>query len=606
MTGHIAVGMWIGMASLVMAPSEREGSYRSRVKFLLASTPIAGCGYLMGFIQDWSLWFLVPLMALLAFVTNLISALGAFWSVGGMQFLLVSSIALGVPGVNWWEALGWYFCGVAFYLLMLLVEAALNPHGPERNAVSGVLASLIELARVKTEDLNSGDENTLSDKAVAEARIRALSTIEKLREMEEAGQGLALERRWVAFAVFIEKAESICSLIVGCQDRNVLERLTVRLEAMRRLISQHSGKPVENLDYSDKNDLPVIFHKRTVQLMLAMRRMRIGVGSSSDDKDEQEAFNQVSFVNIHRNKWRLVFGRDTLMFALRLSIVFGAAVAARAYFPLTHWYWVPLTVCLVMKPDFGSIFVRAILRVIGTALGVLISTAVIDVARLPVLHEYAPLVIAAAITVLAALMPWFKLRSYALMSMAMTPIVVLLMSAVHTGITYANYSEERLLATMVGSFLVLVLGYAFWPGAWRTDVSGRLEKAIRSLSDYINACIDEDSKERHAKVIRARHFAYQHLADLRLQLQRSLGEAPPACTLAQVWLPAVSSMEQIVDAVGAVAEQRLLSSQPPPLAVAKCDEWLRLLKALQAAGDPVKTRELADELRNDLLAAVSV
>lgn len=52
-------------------------------------------------------------------------------------------------------------------------------------------------------------------------------------------------------------------------------------------------------------------------------------------------------------------------------------MGAKAYFPFSHWFWVPLTVCLVMKPDFGSVFDRAILRVVGTVIGVAIATGVI-------------------------------------------------------------------------------------------------------------------------------------------------------------------------------------------------------------------------------------
>ena len=37
-------------------------------------------------------------------------------------------------------------------------------------------------------------------------------------------------------------------------------------------------------------------------------------------------------------------------------------------------YWVPLTVLVVLRPDFASTFQRAIMRVVGTVIGLLLAT----------------------------------------------------------------------------------------------------------------------------------------------------------------------------------------------------------------------------------------
>ena len=47
----------------------------------------------------------------------------------------------------------------------------------------------------------------------------------------------------------------------------------------------------------------------------------------------------------------------------------GAAGLVSEVLPLQRSYWVPLTVAIVFKPDYGSVFARALQRGIGTVVG---------------------------------------------------------------------------------------------------------------------------------------------------------------------------------------------------------------------------------------------
>lgn len=42
-------------------------------------------------------------------------------------------------------------------------------------------------------------------------------------------------------------------------------------------------------------------------------------------------------------------------------------------------YWVALTITFVMKPDYGSVFSRALLRALGTVAGLVVAAAVLTV-----------------------------------------------------------------------------------------------------------------------------------------------------------------------------------------------------------------------------------
>jgi uncharacterized membrane protein YccC len=56
-------------------------------------------------------------------------------------------------------------------------------------------------------------------------------------------------------------------------------------------------------------------------------------------------------------------------FTLRLMACMGVAGLVSEVLPLQRSYWVPLTVAIVLKPDYGSVFARALQRGIGTVVG---------------------------------------------------------------------------------------------------------------------------------------------------------------------------------------------------------------------------------------------
>lgn len=82
--GHTLTGMWVGLATLLLAAGEREGTYRLNFLIIAVSTPIAAAGYLLGFAQNLPLPALMVLAAVVAFIAGAIAGLGPAFSVGGM------------------------------------------------------------------------------------------------------------------------------------------------------------------------------------------------------------------------------------------------------------------------------------------------------------------------------------------------------------------------------------------------------------------------------------------------------------------------------------------------------------------------------------------
>ena len=151
-------------------------------------------------------------------------------------------------------------------------------------------------------------------------------------------------------------------------------------------------------------------------------------------------------------------GRVNWIFTLRLMTCVGTAGLVRAeVLPLPAVvYWVPLTVAIVFKPDYGSVFARALQRGIGTVVG-----AVAGAALLVLVHGAWLLI---PFAVLAALLPFGRSRNYGLLAAFLTPLVVVLIDLLSPG--GWRLAEDRLIDTLIGCAIVLLIRFAPWPISW--------------------------------------------------------------------------------------------------------------------------------------------
>jgi uncharacterized membrane protein YccC len=212
------------------------------------------------------------------------------------------------------------------------------------------------------------------------------------------------------------------------------------------------------------------------------------------------------------------------------------AEIARQYLPIERPYWVLLTVAIVLKPDFGSVFTRAVQRGAGTLVGVLLGSLL-----LAVLPRSAWVL--AAMAVAAALLPWARGANFGLFSVFQTPVIILLLDIALPG--GPGLVGARLLDTLIGCAIVLVFGYLLWPQTWRAPLDEALRDAAHALDEFVEAAFTGSPAERR----RARRRSYRALTELHTQLQRRLAEPPPVSTRAAAFWPVIVQLERTSDAV---------------------------------------------------------
>jgi uncharacterized membrane protein YccC len=281
----------------------------------------------------------------------------------------------------------------------------------------------------------------------------------------------------------------------------------------------------------------------------------------------------------------------------------GVAAAITQEISLERSYWVVLTVAIVLKPDYGSVFARAVQRAIGTLVGAVLGAAILAVV------PYGPWLLV-PFGVLAALLPYGKSRNFGLAATFLTPLVVLLIDL--QNLTGWRLAVDRLVDTLVACAVVLLIGYAPWPSSWKANLPARFADSLRAMCDYmeeslIPARADQPAGQPagHAgdvtrpAAVRSRLWrrAGRSLSDLRVEFQRSMSEPAPVSRRATAWWPAVVALDQVLDAVtaSAVAISRGAPA-PSPGSVRQLTAILRgIADAMTAGGQPPTAGELPDD-----------
>jgi uncharacterized membrane protein YccC len=234
-----------------------------------------------------------------------------------------------------------------------------------------------------------------------------------------------------------------------------------------------------------------------------------------------------------------------------------------------------------MKPDFGSVFARAIQRGLGTVAGAVLGAVILAVV------PYGALLLI-PVAVLAALLPYGRSRNYGLMSVFLTPLVVLLIDLPDR--TGWRLAEARLVDTLLGCAIVLVIGFAPWPRAWNAHLPGEFADTVSRVAEYLEQALVLRSPDRS----RVRRRAYRALSDLRAEFQRTLSEPPALSRRATTWWPAVVGLEQVMDAATAATVAVDHGAALPPADQVRGLETV--LRSLADGADPATQPPVPDDL----------
>lgn len=545
-------GALVSMGALSGVISDTADAYRMRILNIAVPQLFGAVGVAVGTLVFGHGWLAVGVLTLVALVSGMISSIGTVASVSGLLLLLNAVIGAGLPLPQpWWTAPLLLSAGGLFVLALSLLGWPLRGRLPERTAVAATyraLADSLEAAggpgpvyeerrQQVTQSLNQAYDLVLGRRARVHGRspslVRMLAQLNVVIPLVEAAPAAHLRGRPLPPEIPASVRDLADAVEEGRTGTPVLELPAPHTPAERAVDSalRHAAAIV----YLPEPDLHNVDDRLGRPAALRVRARRAV---------RDTMFSEAS--------WR---------YGLRLALCIGLAQSLVSVIEVERSYWVALTVTFVLKPDFGSVFSRAVLRAVGTAAGLVVAAAVL--AEVPRGWWDVPVMM-----VLAALIPAFSVKGYAFQTAAITPVILLLSDQLnHEGF---DLIRPRLLDSLIGCAIALVAGYVLWPESWHTRIGDRLADTVDDAARYVErafAPVADEAALAAARTARvhARRRIYRDLSGVRSEFQRALTEPPPTGARAAAWWPLVVAVERIVDATTA-ARVRVNHGAEPPVA----------------------------------------
>lgn len=567
-----AYGALVSMGALSGVIGDTADAYRMRVFNIAVPQLFGALGVMLGTLVYGTGWAAVATLTAIGLVSGMMSTIGAVASVCGLLLLVNSVVGAGLPMPDpWWVAPVLLSLGGLFVLALTLLAWPLRGKLPERAAVARTYADVADLLaaagtpayeerrQAVTQSLNTAYDLVLARRARYHGRsdtmVRLLSQLNVVIPLVEAAPAVHVRGRPLPDAIpaaVRELAVDIADSRTGCAEPGLPAADSPATRAVDSAL-RHAATVVHKADPDPYN---------------------------VDDRLGRPAALRI---RVRRAARDVLFSGSSWRYGLRLALCIGLAQSLTSLIAVDRSYWVALTVTFVLKPDFGSVFSRAVLRAVGTAAGLVIAAPVL--AEVPIGWWDVPVML-----VLAALIPAFTAKGYAFQTAAITPVILLLSDLLnHQGLHLVG---PRLLDSLIGCAIVLVAGYLLWPESWHVRIGHRLADAVSDTADYVAYAFGPDDQ---AERVRARRRIYRDLSSVRSEFQRALTEPPPVGTRAAAWWPLVVAVERIVDATTA-ARVRVNHGAPEPPAA----EVTGVQRQLRELAEGIRTSDTLVEVRTDL------
>ncbi|MGC9541998.1 FUSC family protein [Streptomyces sp. UG1] len=574
--GRPSYGALASMGALNGVISDTAAAYRVRIPTIAVPQLFGAVGVTLGVLVHGHGWVAVAAVTGVALVSGMISTIGAVASAAGLVLLLTCVVGAGLPMPGeWWLAPLLMSGGGLLVLVLALLAWPLRSGVPERTAVADTYRTVAGLLtavgggtqayddarHAVTRSLNQSYDTVLAHRATHHGRspelARLVAQLNAITPVVEAAPAAHLTGAPLPPEVPQAVRHLASAVETGYPGPIGLKLPTPTTETARAVdhALRHAAEVVTTPDVDprgidDRLGRPAALNTRAAR---ALRGVTLSAAS-----------------------WR---------YGLRLALCIGLAQTLVSIVPVPRSYWVALTITFVLKPDFGSVFSRALLRALGTVAGLVVAAAVLaEVPRgwwdVPVLLLLAPLV--------PALTP----RGYGYQTAAITPVILLVSDVLNRQGTALLL--PRLVDSLMGCAIALVAGYLLWPESWHTRVGDRLADAVDGTAHYVESAFGPNAVDPPARA-RMRRRLYRDLSAIRTEFQRALTEPPPTGRKAAAWWPLVVAVERIVDATTAARVRVRHGATPPSTA-----EVTQVVRQLRELAEGVRRTETPYPVRTDL------
>lgn len=579
--GQSAGAALVSLGALPAITGDSGGPYRVRAQSIGWTVLGGALGYLLGALLHGYGWWTVGGSMALVLVASLIGTFNNVAAVATLQFAVyvIVGASLSVPMPAWVPS-ALVGAGGIFGLALTLSGWLFNPTAPERATVALLyrrLASLLDTI---------GTSRTITARRDMEAAVsNAYDTL--LSARNAAGASRRLSR-----------------LAAQMQATTPLINETLALARAGRVLPRECGQCLNRLAEQVEADAPIDTHADAARLRtLGVEGLAEALdqaqpllaGTHADSKDVLATLGPAR----PRTPWRVLWqtyqpGATATRYLIRLALCLIVAEGVSLSIALPRSYWVPLIVIVVFKPNFGSVFARAVQSCIGSLVGVAISAAVLAIDRSGIISLV-------TVFLLASLLPWSIRRNYGLFSAILLPILMLLIGALQPGSW--PIALARLMDVSIAGAIVLLVGYLPWIRFERGNLDRTVAGSMQTIAAYLSAVFKAEYTARHS--LRTR--TYSKLSDLRIALQRALSEPRLVSRRALAWWPIEVALEQVANAISDTAWS--LSDEaigPTEIEIAQLAGALHALALSVEHGTPPTSEPIttASPMLQDIAAAI--
>lgn len=480
-SGHPVAGLGISAGALNVMFADQPGPYRQRLEVIALVTLAGTLSGLTGFLVGGHPGLLLAAMALWGFAGGLLVLFGPHMTRVGMtsMILLVVTTSTPLPWSQALQAAGLILAGGVLQALFSIAAWPLRRYRPERQALAAVYRDLAQLARQQSSDTDAPPvtdsltelQHTLLGHS--HARGRAMEAFYALMELAERIrlELMAWQTPFSPMQVQTTRARQVARVLEGValalEQAEPPTRASHALERLHKALPQAPAQPR--------------MQALVGQLAAAVRNTQWAGGRGeiharhADIRLPRVLRNVAPMAALRAN---LSFSSIAFRHALRCCVVLTLAMAAAHYAHLEHGYWLPMTAAIVLRPDFGSTLNFGLLRVLGTILGLILTTVLLYASPDSVWAHLA------LMTVLCFAFRYLAGAHYGVAVAALTGTVVILLA--FEGVAPGVSVNARVVNTALGSGLAL-LAYIVWPTWEHGRARSALASMLEAYADYLHA-----------------------------------------------------------------------------------------------------------------------
>ena len=542
-------GLVVASGALNVAYSDGSDPYPQRAKRMLSSSVLCAVGVLCGALSGNHNVAAVIIAALWAFAAGMFVAAGTTAADLGVISLVILLIYSAQP-LTTDQALISSALALGGGLLQTALSVALWPvqrYEPERRALA---ALFLELARAAEQPLNatSPPPATIQSARAQEAlsgldRETGLEAV-RYRALLTQAERIRLSLLMLSRLHLRMQRESLTHSGVRILDdylKKAAQALQAIGDSLQSGIPAASGKEIlvaceaytellrEKTDKMPATFLAAVAKDARFQMDALNGQLRAALDLAAN----ATPIGQAEFVRQEAQQpWRLRFSgllatlranlnlqSSVFRHAVRLATLVSLGDSLERVLPWHRSYWLPMTIVLVLKPEFTTTFSRGLLRIAGTIAGLFLATA---------LFRFLPdgvTIQIILIFVFTLLLRWVGPANYGIFAVAISALVVYLIAI--TGVSPKEVIWARGINTAAGGTLAL-LAYWVWPTWERTQVSERIAEILDAYREYFHALAESYTRGaavREGELDRVRLNARLARTNLEASIDR-LGAEP--------------------------------------------------------------------------------